>query len=398
MHETAQSLFEAGRNGVTSVDETEPMHERCGRRLTCTNRTTPHTCAEDAVAVAVIEERANDVGVLACVRCGWPMASLDLLVVVDDRDLDPVVRKRFLAACDRLGLPRQDEIRRRGDSSEAVRVRADVRAGFDDRGRAWERNRAAFTETFGYSKRLKAVVLDAIRKHSQRGPVSLADFGCGTGGLLEACIVAAGRGNFTGIDGSAVMARRAAERLAPLEAASAGVAIDVVLGAAEATPLRSQSFDLASAELLLHHVDDPGRTLTEMARVVRPNGLVVVQVPGPGYSLEVSYGSGWKPSRIEPKHLPGSEDPLGRFSAEELQDLVRSIGLEPAHVDIDPWHYEFATAEVCLAFLGRTGADARVRGYDGALDLLSAYGSLLDIGPVWLRGEFVTLTAQKVSP
>lgn len=399
MHETVHATPETidrgeveGRPGDAQGVELA----RRARRLMCTNRTRPHLCAEDVVTVEVVAEPVDGVGVLACTRCGWPLASVGALVVVDDRDLEPHDRTLFHAACDRLGLCRQDDARRAG-SADGARVRSDVRAGFDDRGREWERNRTAFTETFGYSKRLKSVVLDTVGELSQDGVVSLADFGCGTGGLLEACMAAAGSGTFAGIDGSAVMMHRAAARLSRRASAAAGVALDLVLGAAEATPLRNESFDIASAELLLHHVDDPVRTLAEMARVVRPGGRVVLQVPGPGYSLDVSYGSGWKSSRLEPKQLPGPEDPLGRFGVEELQDLVRSIGLEPEHTDVDNWHYEFATAEACLAFLGRTGADARVRGYAGAIDLLPAYGHLLDVGPLWLRGEFVTLTARKAA-
>lgn len=226
-------------------------------------------------------------------------------------------------------------------------------------------------------------------------PTSLADFGCGTGGLLASAIAMHGLGRFAGVDASAVMIDRAAERLAAIPQDPTTI-VDLVVAGADASPLPTGAFDIVSSELSLHHVDDAGRVLSEMARVAKSGGAVLVQVPGPGYTLDANHGRGWKPSRFESKTLPAELDPLGRFGVGELQALSVSAGLEPTHVDVDPWRYQFTTVESCLAFLGRTGADARVRGYTTPLDLLEPYAHVLDVGPVELRGEFVTLTAVKV--
>lgn len=53
-----------------------------------------------------------------------------------------------------------------------------------------------------------------------------------------------------------------------------------VEGTAEALPFPDASFDAAVSMQVLEHVEDPARCLAEMARVVRPGGVVVFTVPG----------------------------------------------------------------------------------------------------------------------
>jgi demethylmenaquinone methyltransferase/2-methoxy-6-polyprenyl-1,4-benzoquinol methylase len=80
----------------------------------------------------------------------------------------------------------------------------------------------------------------------------------------------------TGLDQSpemlAVARRRFADRVALVESS------------AEALPFPDGSFDHLTFTYLLRYVDDPGATLAELARVVRPGGAVAsleFGVPGP---------------------------------------------------------------------------------------------------------------------
>jgi SAM-dependent methyltransferase len=50
-----------------------------------------------------------------------------------------------------------------------------------------------------------------------------------------------------------------------------------VVGSAEAMPFGDGEFDLVTIVNSLHHVADPARTLNEMARVLAPAGVIVVQ-------------------------------------------------------------------------------------------------------------------------
>lgn len=79
------------------------------------------------------------------------------------------------------------------------------------------------------------------------------------------------RAAVVGLDQSEPMLREGIRRV---EAAGLGDRIALVLGRAEALPFPDGSFDALTFTYLLRYVDDPAATLAEMARVVRPGGVV----------------------------------------------------------------------------------------------------------------------------
>jgi ubiquinone/menaquinone biosynthesis C-methylase UbiE len=52
-----------------------------------------------------------------------------------------------------------------------------------------------------------------------------------------------------------------------------------VCGSVTTLPFTSESFDLVSSNMVFEHLDDPERQLTEIARVLRPNGVLVFHTP-----------------------------------------------------------------------------------------------------------------------
>jgi demethylmenaquinone methyltransferase / 2-methoxy-6-polyprenyl-1,4-benzoquinol methylase len=74
-----------------------------------------------------------------------------------------------------------------------------------------------------------------------------------------------------GLDQSPEMLAEARQRVA---AASLGDRIELVEGTADALPFEDMSFGGLTFTYLLRYVDDPGRTLRELARVVRPGGAI----------------------------------------------------------------------------------------------------------------------------
>ncbi len=70
----------------------------------------------------------------------------------------------------------------------------------------------------------------------------------------------------------AVEPERVLRRLAVAAALRADVPVDVVPGAAEALPLKSEAFDAAVVSLVLCSVRDVRRALRELRRVLRPGG------------------------------------------------------------------------------------------------------------------------------
>jgi demethylmenaquinone methyltransferase / 2-methoxy-6-polyprenyl-1,4-benzoquinol methylase len=64
--------------------------------------------------------------------------------------------------------------------------------------------------------------------------------------------------------------------------------VELVEASAESLPFEDDSFDALTVTYLLRYVDDPGATLTELARVVRPGGTIA--------SLEFAVPRGvWRP-------------------------------------------------------------------------------------------------------
>ena len=126
----------------------------------------------------------------------------------------------------------------------------------------------------------------------------------------------------TGLDQSSEMLDHARRRFV-------GTEVELVEGSAEALPFADRSFDHLTVTYLLRYVDDPGATLAEVARVVRPGGLVA--------SLEfgVPGGLARRPWDVYVDHgLPLAGRVLGRgwtevgdFLGESIRDFWRRYPL-----------------------------------------------------------------------
>jgi 2-polyprenyl-6-hydroxyphenyl methylase / 3-demethylubiquinone-9 3-methyltransferase len=114
---------------------------------------------------------------------------------------------------------------------------------------------------FGYMKRvlIQQLGIDPVG-------LEVLDVGCG-GGLLAEEFAALGA-RVTGVDPS--VDSLAAART---HARAGGFAIHYQHGVGEQLPLRDASFDAVYCCDVLEHVDDVGRTVREIARVLRPGGV-----------------------------------------------------------------------------------------------------------------------------
>ena len=95
----------------------------------------------------------------------------------------------------------------------------------------------------------------------------MLDVATGTGLVARELVRTDGRRRVVALDPSAPMLGTGIER-------SARLPIAFVLGRAEELPFATATFDALTVTYLLRYVDDPGATLTELARVVRPGGVV----------------------------------------------------------------------------------------------------------------------------
>jgi ubiquinone/menaquinone biosynthesis C-methylase UbiE len=181
----------------------------------------------------------------------------------------------------------------------------DVKAFFERVASDWDTMRLAY-----YDER----VIEKMAEVSGNCESSeVADVGTGTG------FVAAGLASrverVIGIDNALAMLEVARENLRALGASN----VELVLGEATLLPLEEGVVDAAFANMVLHHAEDPTAMLREMARVVRPGGMVAI-------TDEVAHPYAWMREEHADVWLGFEQDQVERyFAAAALEDY----GYEP---------------------------------------------------------------------
>jgi len=167
----------------------------------------------------------------------------------------------------------------------------------------------------------------------------LLDVGCGQGELLEA---ARARGwRVQGVE--------------PMEAASEVArerGLDVVTAVLEDSGLPERAYDVVSAFHVLEHVPDAPAFLAELARRVRPEGLVVAESPNWDSVLRRATGAGWM-------HLRPLEH-LVHLSPAGMRLALERAGLEPVAIRTPSHLARLHTLHEALEVLGRPGWEPRL--------------------------------------
>ena len=188
-----------------------------------------------------------------------------------------------------------------------------------------------------YSVLLSAQMADLA---GVRAGQRVLDVGCGPGALTAELVTRVGAANVAAIDPSKPFVEA-------VKARQPGV--DVRLAPAEELPFDDDAFDAALAQLVVHFMSDPVRGIGEMARVVRPGGVVAACV------WDHAGGKGplalfWDVARsldrevADESHLPGvREGHLAQLFAEaglrDVESTVLSADLE--HAGFDAWWEPF---------------------------------------------------------
>jgi demethylmenaquinone methyltransferase/2-methoxy-6-polyprenyl-1,4-benzoquinol methylase len=166
--------------------------------------------------------------------------------------------------------------------------------------------------SFGQDRRWRRAMVDRV----QASPADrVLDVATGTG-MVAVELVRRHGCSVVGLDQSEPMLRRAREKLT----AHPDLAdrIELVEGEAEHLPFSDQEFDSLTFTYLLRYVDDPGATLRELARVVKPGGRIA--------SLEFAVPSSrlvWAPWMLYTRvGLPA----LGRLASKDWYEVGRFLG------------------------------------------------------------------------
>ena len=120
--------------------------------------------------------------------------------------------------------------------------------------------------SFGQNRRWRTAMVDAV---AEGRPTSVLDVATGTAGV--ALMLARRTGaQITGVDLTEQMLRRGRDRVV----AAGERRIRLAVARAEQLPFADATFDALTFTYLLRYVADPAATLRELARVVRPGGMV----------------------------------------------------------------------------------------------------------------------------
>ena len=96
----------------------------------------------------------------------------------------------------------------------------------------------------------------------------VADLGCGTGEMLLQLGPVVHQ--VIGVDREAAMLAMARQRTAGLEN------VEIREGSLEQLPIKESSIDLVLCMLVLHHIEHPARVFSEVHRILRPGGRLLV--------------------------------------------------------------------------------------------------------------------------
>jgi ArsR family transcriptional regulator len=161
----------------------------------------------------------------------------------------------------------EDDAILEADRRQAARVLAERARAANERfrrqGADWDEMRALELPAPAVEAALLSLIPD-------RAAIRLLDIGTGTGRVLELLAPHVAQG--LGVDASKTMLALARSRLA-----RAGLTHCAVrLADMYRLPLADASFDIAVLQMVLHYAEDPAGVLAEAARVLRPDGRLIV--------------------------------------------------------------------------------------------------------------------------
>jgi ubiquinone/menaquinone biosynthesis C-methylase UbiE len=158
-------------------------------------------------------------------------------------------------------------------------------------------------------------ILDRIKSAARlTGSSRVLDLGCGPGIVTEA--FADDAGEVVAFDIAPEMIHHAFQRCK--EAGQANV--HFVVGHAERLPFQEASFDIIVTRLTFHHFPDPGTVISEMSRVIRSGGNIIIADIVSSAVLEESKLHNALEVLRDPSHVK-------MLSCTDLKHIVRSAGL-----------------------------------------------------------------------
>lgn len=187
---------------------------------------------------------------------------------------------------------------------------------------------------YGSSDRLQARI-DTHRKYTVgpeleplvdgalalNGTENMLDVGCGPGTFLARLAAAGHRGQLVGLDFSEGMVAQASRDFPGIRFRQ---------GDAQQLPFADQTFDVVTARHMLYHVPDPRLALSEMRRVLKPGGTLLVVTNGAG-----SMGEWWSAFQAATGRIPNQFSKALTFNEVDGLPIVQDVFGEVQVVECD---------------------------------------------------------------
>jgi 2-polyprenyl-3-methyl-5-hydroxy-6-metoxy-1,4-benzoquinol methylase len=106
--------------------------------------------------------------------------------------------------------------------------------------------------------------------------------------------------------------------------------LDVLRGYLEDLALPSDSYDVVTIIDVVEHLEEPGRLLSEVFRVLRPGGIVFIKTPNARYNL-FKYLLIRRVLRLQRVEVFDAKEHVVQFTRETLGQLLERAGLEVVH-------------------------------------------------------------------
>jgi len=229
-------------------------------------------------------------------------------------ELDPGAQQLWPLIRDQVSGTSGAEQDERRLKSVLSRRRSKSRAFFASASGQWDHVRA---ELFGDRFHLHALL--ALIDPG----LTVGDLGCGTGQVSE--LLSPHVATIIAVDGSTDMVQAARRRL------KGAHHVDVRRGDMEALPIADGTLDVAILALVLHHLPEPARALSEVRRVLKPGGrvLMVDMLPHDREEYQQQMGHVWLgfSERTIKKHLDAAGFEAPRVTPLPTEADVKGPGL-----------------------------------------------------------------------
>lgn len=187
-------------------------------------------------------------------------------------------------------------------------------------------DRLAEILSMGQNRRWRRAMVDAVVASS---PKTILDVATGPAGVALELAARAPGAHVTGIDITPEMLRAGSANVAASEHSAR---ISLLIGRGEQLPFPGSSFDAVTFTYLLRYVDDPAAAVAELARVLRPGGVLAnleFHVPPPPlwHPLWVLYTRAVLPAA---GYLTGGREwyEVGRFLGPSISNHYKRWPLE----------------------------------------------------------------------